>query len=125
MPSAACSTRRAPASKRCARTALRSPISSAPSAASPRVSALAPRIALMLGNLVTGVSIVGIAAMLPELAHGLEVTIAQAGMLVTAGAVILCIGSPLVVWATSRVDRRVLLGGSLAIVALGHFASAL
>jgi DHA1 family inner membrane transport protein len=83
------------------------------------------RVALMLGNFVIGLAIVGIAAMLPELAKGLGVTIQQAGLLVTAGAVVLCIGSPLTVWATSAVERRLLLAGSLALVALGHFASAL
>jgi predicted MFS family arabinose efflux permease len=79
----------------------------------------------MLGNLVTGLAIVGVAGMLGDLARGLEVTIPQAGLLVTAGAVVLCFGSPLTVWATSTLDRRRLLAGSLLLVALGHFASAL
>jgi predicted MFS family arabinose efflux permease len=79
----------------------------------------------MLGNLVTGLAIVGVAGMLGNLAAGLGVTIQQAGLLVTAGAVVLCVGSPLTVWATSRLDRRRLLAGSLVLVALGHFASAL
>jgi predicted MFS family arabinose efflux permease len=84
-----------------------------------------PRIALMLGNFVTGIAVAGVAAMLPDLARGLEVTIPQAGLLITTGAIVLCLGSPLMVWATSRFDRRVLLSASLAFVALGHFASAL
>ena len=84
-----------------------------------------PRIALMLGNFVTGIAIAGVAGMLPDLARGLAVGIPQAGLLITAGAVVLCIGSPLTVWATSRFDRRLLLAASLALVALGHFASAL
>lgn len=79
----------------------------------------------MLGNLVTGLAIVGVAGMLGDLARGLEVTIPQAGLLVTAGAVVLCIGSPLTVWATSAADRRRLLAASLLLVATGHFASAL
>jgi len=83
-----------------------------------------PRIALMLGNFVIGISIVGIAAMLPELARALEVSIQHAGLLITAGAVVLCVGSPLMVWATSRLDRRVFLAGSLLVLAAGHFASA-
>ncbi|MGZ3358070.1 MAG: MFS transporter, partial [Xanthobacteraceae bacterium] len=59
-----------------------------------------------------------------ELAQGLAVTIRDAGMLVTFGAVVLCVGSPLVTWATSRVARRTLLSATLAVVALGHAASA-
>jgi MFS transporter, DHA1 family, inner membrane transport protein len=82
------------------------------------------RIALLLANFVTGVAILGPTGMLPELAAGLGVSIPTAGLLVTAGAVILCIGSPLMVWATSRLDRRPLLAGTLAIVGLGNVASA-
>lgn len=82
------------------------------------------RIALMLGNFVTGVAIIGIAAMLPDLATGLGVSIQKAGLLITAGAVVLCVGSPLTVWATAAIDRRRLLATSLLLVALGHFASA-
>jgi len=88
------------------------------------MNATFPRVALMLGNFVTGLAIVGIAGMLPNLASELGVTIQQAGLLITAGAVVLCLGSPLTVWATNAVDRRILLGGSLLLVALGHFAAA-
>ena len=78
----------------------------------------------MLGNFVTGLAIAGVTGMLGDLARGLGVTIPQAGLLVTAGAIVLCFGSPLTVWATSGFDRRRLLAGSLVLVALGHFASA-
>lgn len=81
-------------------------------------------VALMLGNLVIGLSVMAPAGMLNELADGLSVTIRDAGLLVTFGAVVLCFGSPLVAWATTRVDRRTLLGATLAIVGLGHAASA-
>jgi predicted MFS family arabinose efflux permease len=82
------------------------------------------RIVLLIANLVTGMAILGPAGMLPELAAGLGVSITAAGLLVTAGAVILCIGSPLMVWATSHLDRRLLLAGTLAVVGLGNIASA-
>ena len=82
------------------------------------------RIVLLLANFVTGLAILGPAGMLPELAAGLGVSITAAGLLVTAGAVILCIGSPLMVWATSRLDRRLLLAGTLAAVGVGNAASA-
>jgi predicted MFS family arabinose efflux permease len=82
------------------------------------------RIALLIANFVTGVAILGPAGMLQQLAGGLGVSITAAGLLVTAGAVILCIGSPLMVWATSHLDRRLLLAGTLAAVGLGNVASA-
>ena len=48
----------------------------------------------MLGNIVTGTSIFAPAGMLNELAAELGVTVRVAGLLVTFGAVVLCIGSP-------------------------------
>jgi DHA1 family inner membrane transport protein len=84
----------------------------------------AARLALMLGNFVIGVAIIGIAGMLPSLATGLEVSIPKAGLLITVGAVVLCIGSPLTVWATAAIDRRRLLATSLLIVAIGSVLSA-
>ena len=83
------------------------------------------RIALLIANFVTGVAILGPAGMLPQLADGLGVSITAAGLLVTAGAVILCIGSPLMVWATSGLDRRLLMAGTLGVVGLGNVVSAL
>jgi predicted MFS family arabinose efflux permease len=85
---------------------------------------LPARLALLVGNFVTGVAVMGLAGMLDDLAAGLRVTIPQAGLLVTAGAVVLCAGSPLMVWWTSRLGRRALLTGALGAVAIGHFAAA-
>ena len=50
--------------------------------------------ALMLGNIVTGTSVFAPAGMLNELAAELDVTVRVAGLLVTFGALALCIGSP-------------------------------
>jgi len=83
-----------------------------------------PRIALMLGNLATGVSILAPAGMLTVLADGLHVGIRDTGLLVTFGAIILCIGSPLVAWATTTMDRRLLLTATLAVLVIGQAASA-
>jgi DHA1 family inner membrane transport protein len=82
-------------------------------------------VALMIGNVVTALSILGPAGMLAELADGLSVTIREAGLLVTFGAAILCFGSPLMTWAASGLARRGVLAGSLAVVTIGHVASAL
>src|SRR3954453_4584036 len=80
--------------------------------------------ALMLGNVVTGCSVLAPAGMLSELSSGLDVTIRDAGMLITFGAIVLCIGSPLSAWLTSRIERRPLLTATLAVLALTNVASA-
>jgi predicted MFS family arabinose efflux permease len=80
--------------------------------------------ALMFGNIVTGASILAPAGMLNELSSDLGVSVNSAALLVTFGAVTLCIGSPLTAWLTSRIDRRTLLTGTLAVLALTNAASA-
>ncbi|MGB9115438.1 MFS transporter [Bradyrhizobium sp.] len=81
--------------------------------------------ALMFGNLVTGCSVLAPAGMLVELSSDLGVTVRAAGLLITFGAVVLCIGSPLMAWLTSRIERRSLLTATLAVLALANAASAL
>jgi predicted MFS family arabinose efflux permease len=62
--------------------------------------------------------------MLIELSSDLGVTVRDAGLLITFGAVMLCIGSPLTAWLTSRIDRRTLLTTTLALLAATNSASA-
>ena len=64
------------------------------------------------------------AGMLNELSRDLQVSIGQASLLVTLGAVVLCLGSPLLSWATSRMDRRTLLCAILLIITAAHLAAA-
>jgi predicted MFS family arabinose efflux permease len=78
----------------------------------------------MLGNLVTGCSVLAPAGMLPEMSTGLGISIHAAGLLITFGAITLCIGSPLTAWLTSRIERRMLLTTTLAVLAFGNIASA-
>lgn len=80
--------------------------------------------ALMLGNIVTGCSVLAPAGMLGELSSGLGVSIRDAGLLVTFGAIMLCVGSPVTAWLTGRIERRTLLTATLAVLALGNAASA-
>jgi len=80
--------------------------------------------ALMLGNIVTGCSVLAPAGMLSELSSGLAVTIRDAGLLITFGAIVLCIGSPVTAWLTGRIERRTLLTATLAVLALTNVASA-
>ncbi|WP_089264901.1 MFS transporter [Tardiphaga sp. OK246] len=78
----------------------------------------------MIGNFVTGIGLIGPTAMLGELSAGLGVTIREAGLLITFGAVMLCICSPLMSWLTSRIERRHLLLCIIAVVAAANLASA-
>jgi len=58
------------------------------------------------------------------LSEGLGVSISIAGLLITFGAIVLCVGSPVTAWLTSRIERRTLLAATLAILALTNIASA-
>ena len=80
--------------------------------------------ALMFGNFVTGTSVLAPAGMLNELSSGLDIAIRDAGLLITFGAIVLCIGSPLTAWLTSRIERHTLLTVTLAVLALTNAASA-
>jgi MFS transporter, DHA1 family, inner membrane transport protein len=80
--------------------------------------------ALMVGNIVTGTSVFAPAAMLGDLSSGLDVSVRTAALLVTFGAMVLCIGSPLTAWLTGRIERRALLAGTLGVMALTNAASA-
>lgn len=87
-------------------------------------SSFAPT-ALLLGNFVIGISVMGPTAMLGDLASGLGVSIRDAGLLVTFGAVVLCICSPLSAWLTGGFDRRRFLSSLLLLLTLTNLASAL
>ncbi len=78
----------------------------------------------MLGNFATGLAILAPAGMLTVLAEGLSVGIRDTGLLVTYGAIILCIGSPVVALLTTRINRRLLLTATLAVLVVGQAASA-
>lgn len=89
------------------------------------MSHLSARLALLSGNFITGLSVLAPSGMLSELSAGLGVTVHDVGLLVTYGAVVLCFGSPIVSWLTTHVGRRLLMSGTLAIIAAGHILSAL
>src|SRR6202167_346712 len=80
--------------------------------------------ALMFRNIVTGCAVLAPAGMLIELSSALGVTVRDAGLLITFGAVMLCICSPLTAWLTSRIERRTLLTATLAVLAATNAASA-
>jgi predicted MFS family arabinose efflux permease len=79
---------------------------------------------LLLGNFIVGACVTAPAGMLNQLSVGLGATVVEVGLLVTWGAVILCFGSPITASLTSALDRRTLLAGSAALMAVTNFASA-
>ncbi len=79
-----------------------------------------PRLwALALGNFAMGTGAMMIAGLLPLISADLDVSISLAGQLVTAFAVAVALGGPLLAGPTSRIQRRRLLT-----VALGLFIGA-
>ncbi len=76
----------------------------------PTTTSRLPAVTLMLGNVITGIAILAPSGMLAELRRGSPCRHPRdQALLVTLGAVILLLGSPLVAWATSHIDRRKLL----------------
>ncbi|MBI1339359.1 MFS transporter [bacterium] len=80
---------------------------------------------LMVGNIVIGAGVLAPSAMMNGLTAGLGVSEVEIGALIGWGAVVLCIGAPVLAFLTTRIDRRTLLTGCLLVYAVGHFVSAL
>lgn len=81
--------------------------------------------ALLFGNFAIGTGVMVVPGMLGDLARGLDVSLPQAGQLITLAAFVTCLGAPLAAAFTSRIDRRLLLVGALAFYVIGHAACAL
>ncbi|EST14069.1 inner membrane transport protein ydhP [Pseudomonas putida S610] len=84
-----------------------------------------PLVALAMGAFGIGVTEFAPMGMLPSIANDLGVSIPAAGLLVSAYALGVLIGAPLMTLATVRVPRRYLLIGLMAIFTLGNLMSAL
>ena len=61
---------------------------------------------------------------LTDIAQSLQVSVATAGQLITAGAITVCIGAPTLAALWARADRRLLLAGSMLWYAALHLACA-
>ncbi|MFJ6693170.1 MFS transporter [Streptomyces sp. NPDC091294] len=80
---------------------------------------------LGLGAFLMGTTEFIIAGILPELAADLHVGVAQAGLLITAFAIGMIVGAPVMGLATLRLPRRSTLVLTLAVFAAGHVIAAL
>lgn len=83
------------------------------------------RWALLFGNFVIGTGVLAPAGLINQLSAAFHVDVATAGSLIAYGAALLFVEAPLFAFFTNRVDRRVLLTGSLVLYALGHLVSGL
>ena len=63
--------------------------------------------------------------LLVVLSTDLGTTVPQTALLITVAAVVMCFGSPILATLTSRMDRRSVLTGALALYAAGHALCAL
>ncbi|QLF93430.1 MFS transporter [Pseudomonas sp. ABC1] len=84
-----------------------------------------PLVALSIGAFGIGVTEFAPMGMLPGIAADLGVSIPAAGLLVSAYAIGVLLGAPLMTLTTGRIPRRYLLIGLMAIFTLGNLMSAL
>lgn len=81
--------------------------------------------ALLAGNFAIGSGVMVVAGSLNDLSHSLAVSPAVAGQLISAGAVAMGLGAPLLAALLAGWDRRRLLTLALVWYAVGHAAAAL
>lgn len=84
-----------------------------------------PLLALMLCVFSVGSAELVIAGILPNIAHDTGVSLADAGLLVTAYAVGVVIGGPVITLATSRMARKPLILGLMGLFVAGNVLAAL
>jgi len=81
--------------------------------------------ALLAGNFVIGTGVMVVPATLNELGSSLQVTVATAGQLITASAIVMALGAPLLAALVAGWDRRRLLALSLVWFGALHMLCAL
>ena len=84
-----------------------------------------PLFALAFGAFAIGVTEFAPMGLLPVLARDLAVSIPTAGLLISVYAIGVMVGAPLMTLTTSRVGRRTLMIGLMALYTLGNLLSAL
>jgi MFS transporter, DHA1 family, inner membrane transport protein len=81
--------------------------------------------ALTVGGLAIGVGEFSIMGLLPELAQNLGISIPQAGHVITAYALGVVVGAPVISVLAAKMPRRMLLLLLMTVFAFGNVASAL
>lgn len=80
---------------------------------------------LLIGNFVIGTGVMLVPGTLNDIASSLQISVATAGQLITAGAITVGISAPLLAAAVGKMDRRMLLAASMLWYALLHAACTL
>jgi len=80
---------------------------------------------LLCGNFVIATGVMVVPGTLNEISAGLDVSVPTAGQLISAGALMMCVGAPLFAAVVAGWDRRRLLALCMAWYAVLHFACAL
>ncbi len=80
---------------------------------------------LLLGNFVIGTGVMLVPGTLNDISTSLQISVASAGQLITAAAITVCLGAPLLAAAVAKLDRRILLAATMLWYALMHAACAL
>lgn len=102
-----------------------------PATSSPLASALTPRqrtlilLALSLGGFAIGTSEFASMGLMLDISRGLSISEAQVGHLISAYAIGVVVGAPLLAFAGAGIARRTLLLGLMGFYAAGNLASAL
>ena len=81
--------------------------------------------ALLGGNFAIGCGVMVVAGSLNDIVRSLQVSVAVGGQLITASAVVLAVGAPLLAMAAGGYDRRRLLTLALVWYGVGHLLCAL
>lgn len=77
---------------------------------------------MLFGNFVIGTGVMAVPGTLNEISSDLQVSVATAGQLISAGAILMCFGAPLLAAVVAGWDRRRLLALSMVWYALLHLA---
>ncbi len=77
-------------------------------------------LAFLFGNFLIGTGVMLAPGLLVVLSTDLGTPVPQTALLITIAAIGMCFGSPILATLTSRLDRRTVLAGSLALYAVGH-----
>jgi predicted MFS family arabinose efflux permease len=80
---------------------------------------------LLFGNFVIGTGVMAVPGTLDEISRDLAVPVGTAGQLISAGALLMCLGAPLLASVVAGWDRRRLLALAMLWYALLHVACAL
>lgn len=81
-------------------------------------------VTLCVGNFVIGTGAMIVTGMLNDIAGDFQLSAATAGQLISVFALACCVGAPVFATLGSRIDRRLLLTGSLVLYGVLHLASA-